>query len=131
MLLDFLTEYCYYKNGKFIIADNQFILKEDGTIAENIADTINTISVDLYSTTKKVTRLTTDEIEQASFKDGAEYELFYWNDKWVKISLKIAKEDKPLHFDNVPKNALFWLVEKDSRKEERIFTIINGEVKWW
>lgn len=120
----------YYKNGDYIVAGNQFILNEDGSITENIADTINTISVDLYSTTRKVTRLTTDEIEKASFKDGAEYELFYWNDKWVKISSKIAKGDKPLHFDNVPSNALFWLVEKDSKKEERIFTIVDGEVKW-
>ena len=34
-----------------------------------------------------------------------------------------------LHFDNVSNTALLWLVEKDSRKEERIFT--DDEVRWW
>jgi len=121
----------YYKKEKFIVAGNQFILNEDGTISENVADTINTINIDLYSTTKKVTRLTTDEIEKASFKNGAEYELFYWNDKWIKISSQIAKEEKPLHFESVPSNALYWLVEKDSKKDERIFTIVDSKVKWW
>ena len=121
----------YYKNGEFVVAANQFILNEDGTMTENIADTINTTSIDLYSTTQKVTRLTTDEIEKASFKDGAEYELFYWNDEWIKLSSEIAKGEKPIHFENVPINALFWLIEKDSKKEERIFTIVDGNVKWW
>jgi len=121
----------YYKKGKYIVAGNQFILNADGSISENVADTVNTMSIDLYSTTKKVTKLTTDEIEKASFKDGAEYELFYWNDEWVKLSSEIAKGDKPLHFENVPSNALFWLVEKDSKKDERIFTIVDGDVKWW
>jgi len=122
---------CYYKNGKIIPAGNQFILKEDGSISENVADTTKTSEVKLYSTTRKVTRKATDEIEKASFKDGAEYELFYWNDEWIKIDSKNAVKDKPLHFDNVPNNALLWLVEKDSRKEERIFTVVDGDVKWW
>ncbi len=72
---------------------------------------------------QRVTRKATDEIEKASFKDGVEYELFYWNDDWVKIDSKIAVADKPLHFDNVPDNALLWLGEKDSRKEERILLL--------
>ncbi|MFK5856701.1 MAG: transglutaminase-like domain-containing protein [Bacteroidota bacterium] len=121
----------YFKDGENIPAGNQFILKEDGSISENIADTINTININLYSTTRKVTRKATDEIEKAHFKDGAEYELFYWNDDWIKLDSKIAIADKPLHFNDVPGNALYWLVEKDSKKEERIFTVVNGEVRWW
>ena len=122
---------CYYKNGKYIVAANQFILTEDGKVEENRADTVNTMSIDLYSTTRKVTRLTTDEIEKASFKNGAEYELFYWNDKWVKLASKTAKGEKPLHFENAPSHALFWLVEGGSKKDERIFTIRDGIVHWW
>ena len=121
----------YYKNGDYIVAGNQFILTSDGEIEENLADTLNTINLDLYSTTQKVTRLSTDEIEKASFKDGSEYDLFYWNDKWVKLDSKIAENYKPLHFENVPTHALFWLVKKDSKKEERIFTIVDDELKWW
>ena len=122
---------CYYDGDNFIPAGNPFILNKDGSISKNIADTIQTISIDLYSTTRKVTKKATDEIEKSIFKDGVEYDLFYWNDDWVKIGSKNAVANKPLHFENVPKNALYWLVEKDSRKEERIFTITNGEIKWW
>jgi len=122
---------CYYKDGNFIPAGNQFILKYNGSISETIADTINTISINLYSTTRKVTKKATDEIEKASFKDGAEYELFYWNDDWIKVDAKPAVKERPLHFDRVPSNALYWLVEKDSKKEERIFTVVDGGVKWW
>lgn len=122
---------CYFKDDEYISAGNQFILEEDGSIRENVADTINTISVKLYSTTKKVTKHATDEIEIAYLKDGKTYELFYWNDEWIKIDSKIAVDKKPLEFDDVPSNALLWLVEKDSRKDERIFTIDDGEVKWW
>jgi hypothetical protein len=122
---------CYYKNGKYIPAGHSFILSEEGEIQENIADTIHTIDVDLYSTTRKVTRLTTDEIEKASFKDGAEYELYYWDDEWKLIASKKAVKDQPLRFVAIPSNALYWLIEKDSRKEERIFTIEDGQVNWW
>ena len=122
---------CYYKDGKYIPAGNQFILQEDGTIKENVADTMNTININLYSTTQKVTRKATDEIDLANFKNGAEYDLFYWDDDWVKIDTKTATEDKPLHFEGVPKNTLYWLVEKKSKKEERIFTINNSKVNWW
>ena len=122
---------CFFKDGKYIVAGHQFILEEDGVITENVPDTANLISVNLYSTTRKKTIKATDEIEKASFKSGAEYELFYWNDKWVKISSKIAEGDKPLHFEKVPSNALYWLTEKGSKKEERIFTIKDGLVLWW
>ena len=122
---------CYYKNGKYLPAGNQFILKENGNIKENVADTINTISMDLYSTTRKKTVKATDEIEKANFKQGAEYELFYWDDKWIKVVSKIAEGEKPLHFDNIPSNALYWLVEKGSKKEERIFTFSDNRIHWW
>lgn len=122
---------CYYKNGNFIIAASQFILNEDGLIVENIADTINTIEIELYSTTRKTTVKATDEIRKANFKPGAEYELFYWNDDWILIASATAIKDKALHFDKVPKNALLWLVEKGSKKEERIFTIESGEVMYY
>ncbi|NOR87711.1 MAG: hypothetical protein GQ527_08895 [Bacteroidales bacterium] len=121
----------FYKNGQLMEAGSPFILEEDGSINEKLADTIHTISIDLYSTTRKITKHATDEIEKASFTKGAEYELFYWNDEWKLLDSKIAKENTPLHFDAIPTNALLWLVEKGSRKEERIFTVDNSKVKWW
>ena len=122
---------CFYKDGELIPAGDAFILEEDGSITNKNADTLHTISVDLYSTTRKVTKHATDEIEQASFKKGVEYELSYWNEEWLSIGTETAKGNMPLHFNDVPANALLWLVEKDSKKEERIFTVNEGIINWW
>ena len=37
-----------------------------------------------------------------------EYELFYWNMKWISLGEKLAVDNK-LHYDDVPKGALLWL----------------------
>jgi len=122
----------YYKNGKLIPAANQFIFTKDNKIEYNIPDTVNKQTITLYSTTKRTIVKTTDEIEKANFENGATYELSYWNKKWIKIGEQKSENNKPLIFKDVPKNALFWLVKKDSNNEERIFTIDeNGNQKWW
>ncbi len=121
----------YYKNGKLIPANEPFILTENGKQKILKADTSEYIDVKLYSTTKKITRKATDEIMETAFITGAEYELFYWNKKWKPLGTAIAEKNTPLKF-SAPKNALLWLVKKDSNKEERIFTISpDGSQKWW
>ena len=55
-----------------------------------------------------------------------EYELFYWNMKWISLGRKFAVDNK-LHYDDVPKGALLWLKKSYSRKEERIFTYEDGK----
>jgi len=89
-----------------------------------------TISVSLVSTTKRKLEVSTDGIAKTYLDPGKEYELFYWDDGWQSLGKQIAS-DKPLVFDNVPAGCLYWLVEVDSDKEERIFTIENGNQVWW
>lgn len=60
---------------------------------------------------------------------GQEYELLYWDGKWVSLGRKTA-EDYSLDYD-VPKNALLWLRNHTKGVEERIFTIDNGTQVWW
>ena len=121
----------YYKNGKLLPANEAFIPDSTGVAHYLQADTTHMIPINLYSTTKRAIVKTTDEIRMAKFKPGKEYELFYWNKKWVSLGAQKAQKDKPLSFD-APRNALYWLVEKDSKKEERIFTIdAGGEQVWW
>jgi hypothetical protein len=121
----------YYVDKEIIPAHKQFILTKDGQIIYQEPDTLNTIDLTLFSTTKKVTKHATDEIEEASFEIGKSYELFYWDDKWISLGKQKAKGD-PLYFINVPSNVLYWLVAEISRKEERIFTIDNnGKQVWW
>jgi hypothetical protein len=60
---------------------------------------------------------------------GEEYELFYWNDKWISLGRRIASE---YYLDyEVPQKALFLLRNHTKGVEERIFTIENGKQIWW
>ena len=61
---------------------------------------------------------------------GDEYELFYWNMKWISLGRKFAVDNK-LHYDDVPKGALLWLKNHTQGKEERIFTYEDGKQVWW
>ncbi|WP_294630143.1 hypothetical protein [uncultured Bacteroides sp.] len=55
-----------------------------------------------------------------------EYELFYFNfrEGWISCGTKKA-DGYSLTFGNVPENALFWLQNLTTGKEERIFTYEN------
>lgn len=121
----------FYKKGKLLPANEPFILTAQGKQQPLKADTTRVQTVDLYSTTRKITVKATDEIREASFAVGANYELFYWNKTWKSVGKEKAVDGKPLRF-KAPVNALFWLVKTGSDKEERIFTLApNGQQKWW
>ncbi|MCB2222349.1 MAG: transglutaminase-like domain-containing protein [Bacteroidetes bacterium] len=121
----------FYIDKQIVPAGFPFILTKDGNMDAKDPDGNNRIDVKLYSTTKRITKETTDFIEHAEFNTGKTYILYYWNDKWVEAGKRIAG-DEALVYKNVPSNAIYWLVEEGSRKEERIFTINDeGEQVWW
>ncbi|WP_186756040.1 hypothetical protein [Echinicola salinicaeni] len=59
-----------------------------------------------------------------------DYELLFWNDRWESLGMKQV-EDGKLIYDNIPEGALLWLRNHTEGKEERIFTIEDGEQIWW
>ncbi|TKG91991.1 hypothetical protein EYV94_20480 [Puteibacter caeruleilacunae] len=59
-----------------------------------------------------------------------EYELYYWNNKWISLGKKNAKSYN-LQYDNVPKNSLLLLKCLSEGKESRIFTYNNHQQIWW
>ncbi len=121
----------FYYEGSILPAGDAFILSDSGKVVPVVPDGNKLITMSLYSTTRRVTRETTDFIEQTDLHPGHAYTLFYWNDKWVEAGRKSAGNG-PLVFTNVPSNAFYWLVEENSRKEERIFTLDDeGEQVWW
>ncbi len=123
----------YYSLEREVIPANYpFLLDSGGTITYFVPDTIHLITFTAYSTTRRTIYQTTDKINKASFDAGKIYELYYWNNKWVKAGEKRAVKNFPLVFRNVPADALYWLVEKDGRKEERIFSLdASGNQLWW
>lgn len=66
------------------------------------------------------------------FRPGKKYMLYYWQNQWRPIGVKIAKGPDPLTFDRVPSNALLLLVPEYSEGKERPFTVDDtGKREWW
>ncbi|MBN2173460.1 MAG: transglutaminase domain-containing protein [Bacteroidales bacterium] len=121
----------FYYDKEIIPAGDAFILTDSAKVEYKVPDGKKRIDLTLFSTTKRITKETTDFIEHAEFNSGKSYILFYWNDKWIEAGKNIAI-DEPLVFKAVPSNAIYWLVEDGSRKEERIFTVDDdGKQVWW
>ena len=60
-----------------------------------------------------------------------EYELFYHDlNGWRSLGRKIAT-DYHLEYDNVPSGALYWLHNRTTGIEERIFTYEKGSIRFW
>lgn len=57
---------------------------------------------------------------------GDNYQLFYWNNKWISVGIKQA-EYNFIEFENVPAKTLYWLRNMDHGKEEQPFFYINGK----
>lgn len=120
-------------NGKIVPAGNQFILTKEGEIEEKKPEIGNPIKLKISSTTKRVTKETTDFSEKVFLKEGESYELFYWDGKWISAGKQKAMGE-PLLFNNVPTGAMYWLVNTIPTKDrpERIFTVNKeGNPIWW
>lgn len=120
----------YLSHEELIPAGDAFILQKDGTTRLLVVQADKPTSLHLLSTTKRKVEQATDTVEQVFFEAGREYELFYWQDEWVSVATTTAA-DQPLEFADVPGEGLYWLVAKDSRKDERIFTYDDSAQVWW
>nr|HPR18571.1 hypothetical protein [Candidatus Cloacimonadota bacterium] len=105
------------------------ILEKDGSI-RFLSGNRSLQDLTLYSTTQKKIANATEEKQIVSLQAGSEYELFYWEGEWKSGGKKVATSE-PMIFKDIPADRLYWLVETDSRKEERIFTYEDGEQIWW
>jgi hypothetical protein len=119
-----------YINEEIFPFGAPFILQPDGTIRELQPDNERTISVRPVSTTRRKQEVSTDGIEKTFLTYGHEYELFYWADGWQSLGMSVTG-DKPIVFKEVPTGCLYWLVEENSDREERIFTIEDSRQVWW
>jgi len=94
------------------------------------------MTADLWATTKKTFENATENKRICGLDSGATYELFYWNRGWQSLGTKaFTDKTKPLTFDKVPADRLYWLIKKDDTnpddREERIFTLDDGKMIWW
>jgi hypothetical protein len=88
------------------------------------------IYADLLSSTARVQEYSTDGVAKAFLDSAKTYELFYWDYGWRSLG-KMAASGGPLRFQQVPYGYLYWLVAEGSNRDERIFTIEDGQQVWW
>jgi hypothetical protein len=121
----------YYVNEKVVPAGPPFILTKMGAVRElaGAGDALTDLRLEatapegLYGPDETAQPLT-------HLEAGLQYELFFWDKGWVSAGEQSAS-GTTLTFEAVPADRLYWLVPKDSRKLERIFTFDDGQQVWW
>ena len=68
--------------------------------------------------------------DKNSIYSGMYYELLYWDNQWKSLGIK-KSQGETITYENIPSDAVLWLRNLTEGKEERIFTIENGEQVWW
>jgi hypothetical protein len=63
-------------------------------------------------------------------RPGDSYHLFYWDKSWKSLGAQTAT-DTLLIYNNIPKNALFWLRNTTRGKEENVFTMDEKGKQYW
>jgi len=120
----------YYVEDELTPAGQPFILGPEGSLRCLDGDQGLARSAALISTTRVTVEQATEGMEIDFLETGAEYELFFWDGEWVSLGSRRAGGE-PLRFDEVPVDRLYWLVQAESRREERIFTLEGDRQIWW
>lgn len=60
---------------------------------------------------------------------GNLYDLLYWDNKWISLG-RVKADTTYLVYRNVPSNAVLWLRDLTTGREERIFTYEDGKQIW-
>ncbi|MCD4734492.1 MAG: transglutaminase-like domain-containing protein [Bacteroidales bacterium] len=121
----------FYSDKEIIPAHPVFMLNDDGSTTDLIPDYSRKQNLIINATTVRAQAASSETVSLDKLKSGTNYTLFIWDDNWINLG-KQNCSDTALIYNNAPSNGLFWLVEENSRKEERVFTLDgNGKIKWW
>lgn len=122
----------FHVAGRDLPAGTPFILDKDGRTRPLAGASMHRESLMATSTRPATpdadTRAT---IPGAVVKAGAAYELFRWSDGGWRSVGRIEAGMQDHLFENLPDDALYWLVEDGSERLERIFTIEEGRQVFW
>ena len=121
----------YYVDEEVVPAAPPFILTRDGEVQTLVGESDAKLTIELTVTKPEMPDADTQVSKpMIVVKPGKTYELFVWKKEWQSLGKKGAGNE-PVTFDSVPAGRLYWLVEEDSRRLERIFTVENGKQVWW
>ena len=119
----------FYRHKEVIPAGPPFILEESGTVRTLTGQFQQKQLLKLWGTATSAGKQPGPNKAPVPLKPGHEYELFYWQNGWVSAGKQKAGSP-PLTFE-VPRAGLYWLVDTDGFKEERVFEYRGGECRWW
>lgn len=109
-----------YKNGKLTPAGYPVSVNNNGQQL-NLVPKANKRSITMEQQEKYLI-----------FREGAIYQLYYWDNGWKGVaSKKAGKNEKQLVFENVPANALLLLRPNYSQGKERPFIITQEDGRQW
>ncbi len=120
----------WYDGKDLLPAAPPLLLLEDGS-TRPLPGTGPATELAATATSPSKTSPDTKQTTPVSFlATGRTYELHRWDGGWRKAGEGAAGEG-PVLFEGLPADGLYWLVEKDSRRLERIFTIEGTKQRWW
>ncbi len=127
---------CYlpmlHAEGRDLPAGTPFILDRDGRTRPLAGSSMHRDSLMVTSTRPATPDADTrSTIPSTVVKADAGYELFRWSEGGWKSLGRIEAGMQDHRFENLPDDALYWLVEDNSEKLERIFTIEDGRQVFW
>ena len=64
-------------------------------------------------------------------KAGEVYLVQVWTKKGWDVLGEFTADDEPLRLEDLASDGLYWVVKKESRRLERVFTIQAGAQRWW
>lgn len=127
---ELLTKEIFYRNLSKRAAEKAFDRNPLSFIQNINLERKSWVGIDLGKS-KNITHLKfCPRTDKNHIWPGLTYELFYWNEGWKSLGVKTADEHK-LTFNSPVSGALYLLKCLDEGTEERIFTIENGNQRWW
>ncbi|MBN2383976.1 transglutaminase domain-containing protein [bacterium] len=121
----------YYIEDAIVPAGPVVILDENGAIRRLSGGEQTHDRISLSITRPDAHDADSQQLRTATtVKPGHTYEFFYWENDWQSLGHKTTTNDT-LSFEHIPQNRLYWVIEVDGTKIERIFTIEDDRPRWW
>jgi len=120
-----------YRDGELVPAGAPLLVHRNGTV-ETLTGTGGPADVLAVSVApRKVSPDTAAETPESYLEAGTAYVLQRWTPEGWETVAETQAGAAPLRFERLASDGLYWLVVRESRRLERIFTISEGRQRFW
>ncbi len=121
---------CVHDGEKLVPVGDPLLALKDGTVTRLPGTGATTGLLATALRPKRKSPDTNVVAPRSYLKSGTTYVLKRWNGEWSDVK-EVAAEDEPLAFEGLADDGLYWLVAKESRRLERVFTVKDGRQRFW